>query len=267
MFEWLIRETGLCSPGATSGGNAVPHSRTMTWLALLLGLAALGGCTSTRELGGDPGLLVFPASKFPAPDRSDLTTAARPYFVGPFDSLSIDVFGIPELSKRDVQVDEAGQISFPPAGMIDVAGKTTAEIQELMAQRLRANFIRNPQVTVNLKDAKSQVITIEGEVKSPGIYPVLGSTSLLRSMAMAKGVSEFAKLDDVVIFRTVSGQRYAALYNLKEVRRGNVPDPELYANDVVVVGDSTSRRFFKDFLQAVPAITGPLFFAIDRAVN
>ena len=245
----------------------MPRSDRKSWLALLLGLIMLGGCASTGELGGDPGTLVFPASKFPPPDRADFMAAARPYVVGPFDSLTIDVFGIPELSNRLVQVDDLGKISFPPAGMIEVAGKTTTEIQDIMVQRLRASYVRDPQVTVNLKDAKSQMITIEGEVKAPGIYPVLGSTSLLGSMAMAKGVSEFAKLDDVVIFRTVKGQRYAAIYNLKAVRRGNMPDPQIYPNDVVVVGDSPGRRLFKDILTALPALTTPLFFAIDRAVN
>ena len=60
----------------------------------------------------------------PAPERTDLPTESRPYYVGPFDKLVIDVYGIPELSKRDVQVDAAGKVSFPLAGVMEVAGKT-----------------------------------------------------------------------------------------------------------------------------------------------
>lgn len=227
-------------------------------IALLLPVVMLAGCASTPRLGGDSDLKVYAGTQLPAPDRMDLTAEARPYFVGPFDKLKIDVFGIAELSQREVQVDEAGKISFPPAGSIDVAGKTLAEIEAVLAQHLRASYVRDPQVTATLQQAVSQVITIEGEVKSPGIYPVFGRMTLLRSMALANGVGEFAKLDDVVVFRTVQGQRYAALYNLKAIRHGAQPDPEIYANDIVMVGDSTGRRLFKDVLTLMPLITTPI---------
>ncbi|WP_196782026.1 hypothetical protein, partial [Salmonella enterica] len=72
--------------------------------------------------------------------------------------------------------------------------------------------------------------------------------TLMRAVATAKGTTEFAKLDDVVIFRTVNGQKMAALYNLKAIRQGAYDDPEVFANDVVVVGDSPARRLFKDIL-------------------
>jgi polysaccharide biosynthesis/export protein len=67
-----------------------------------------------------------------------------------------------------------------------------------------------------------------------------------------------------VIFRTVKGQQLAALYNLKAIRRGNYQDPEVFANDVVVVGDSQARRLFKDALQFVPLLTTPLVIALQN---
>lgn len=227
-------------------------------LALLLPLAVLAGCVSTPRLGGDPNLQVYTGSAMPEPDSSDVALDAHPYFVGPFDKLTIDVFGIPELSGREVQVDQAGRIYFPPAGSIDVTGKIPSEVQDLLAERLRASHVRDPQVTVLVKESVSQIVTIEGEVKEPGLYPVRGHMTLLRAMALSKGVSEFAKLDDVVIFRTVKRQRYAALYNLKAIRQGAQPDPVIYANDVVVVGDSQARRLFKDILTLMPLATTPI---------
>jgi polysaccharide export outer membrane protein len=88
--------------------------------------------------------------------------------------------------------------------------------------------------------------------------------TLMRAVATAKGASEFAKLDDVVIFRTVKGQQLAALYNLTAIRRGNYEDPEVFANDVVVVGDSQARRLFKDALQVVPLLMTPLIIALQN---
>ncbi len=191
----------------------------------------------------------------------------RPYFVGPFDKLIIDVYGIAELSKRDFQVDASGKLSFPLAGIIDVAGKTPGEIEQLLARELRANYVRDPQVTVNMREMVSQLLTVEGQVGKPGLYPVVGQMSLLQAMAVSGGPSEYAKLNDVVIFRTVRGERLAALYDLSAIRHGQYADPEVFANDIVVVGDNKARRLFKDLLQIVPVLTGPLIIALDKATS
>jgi polysaccharide export outer membrane protein len=124
--------------------------------------------------------------------------------------------------------------------------------------------VRDPQVTVNLQETVSQVIAVDGQVREPGLYPVIGRMTLMRAVATAKGLDEFARLDDVVVFRTVDGKKMAALYNIKAIRRGYYDDPEVYANDVVVVGDSMARRIFKDALQALPLVTTPLIYVLTR---
>lgn len=231
-------------------------------MVMLAASLALSACASTPKLGGAAGLRVLQASELPAPDRRDVTAAVRPYYVGPFDRLTIDVYGIEELSKREVQVDAAGRISFPLAGVVEVSGKTPGEIEQALAGALRASFVREPQVTVNMKEMVSQLLTVEGQVAKPGLYPVVGQLSLLQAMALSGGTTEYSKLNDVVIFRTVGGQKLAALYDLKAIRHGQYPDPEVFAHDVVVVGDNTARRLFKDLLQIVPLLTGPLIIAI-----
>lgn len=202
------------------------------------------------------------AEALPEPTRTDLLVA-RPYYLGPLDQLSIDVVGIPELNQRDIQVDASGRINFPLVGTIEVAGKTPSEAAGLIRNGLRARYVRNPEVSVNLKNTVSQVVTVEGEVREPGMYPVIGHMSLLRAVASAKGTSEFAKLDDVVILRTVEGKNYAALYNIKALRQGAYADPEIYANDVVVVGDSRARRLFRDLLTIVPLLSTPLVLLLQ----
>ena len=233
--------------------------------AIALQLLLLAACAgSTPKLGGAPNLQVMDAKALPVPDREDLTALDRAYLVGPFDKLTISVFGIEELSEKEIQVDASGHISFPLAGVITVAGQTPNEIEGLLKERLRVNYVRDPQVTVNLKETISQVVTVEGEVRKPGLYPVVGRMTLLRAIARAEGTSEFSKLNEVVIFRTVKGQKLAALYNLKAIRLGAAEDPEVYANDVVVVGDSHARRLFKDLLQIVPLLTTPLIITLQN---
>jgi polysaccharide biosynthesis/export protein len=231
-------------------------------LALLLG--ALSGCGGPKTLGGASGLEVYDGNSLPPPDRSDLFAESRAYLIGPFDRLTIDVFGIDELSDKEVQTDASGRISFPLAGIIEAAGRTPGEVEDEIESRLRERYVREPQVTVNLKETVSQVITVDGQVKQPGLYPVIGKMTLMRAVATASGTGEFAQLNDVVIFRTVKGQKLAALYNLKAIRRGNYADPEVFANDVVIVGESEARKIFKDALQIVPLLSGPLIVALTN---
>lgn len=241
---------------------------------LCLALAIGAGCSNETirptpvSADGRPqlaaGQIQILSTELPAPNRADLFGQNRPYLIGPFDKLIIDVFGIEELSKKEVQTDAGGRISFPLAGIVEASGRSPAELEDILEERLRNRYVRDPQVTVNLKETVSQVMTVEGEVREPGLYPVIGRMTLLRAVATAKGTTEFARLKSVAIFRTVEGRQMAGVYNLKAIRDGAYPDPEVYANDVVVVGDSQNRRIFRDVLQAAPLLTTPLILLFNR---
>lgn len=256
----------LTAPARTPAARRRPGRKLRGGLALA-GALLLAACGGTVRLGGDPQLGIRQGNELPPPDRMDLTAQARPYLIGPFDRMTIDVFGIEELSKREVQVDASGRISFPLVGVIEVAGLTPGEVEGLLNARLQAAYVRNPQATVNLKETVSQVVTIEGQVKKPGLYPVLGRMTLMRAVATAEGTTEYTKLDDVVIFRTVNGQRLAALYDLNAIRHGAYADPEVYANDIVMVGDDKAKRLFKDLLTTFSLVSGPLIITLDRIVR
>ena len=242
-----------------------PSRRLARHLAVLALLAStLSACASTPPLGGAAGLQVVSADALPAPVPGQGIYQARPYLVGPYDKLKIDVFGIDELSEREVQIDASGRASFPLVGSFEAAGKTPREIERELQTALKGEFIRDPQVTVNLEEALSQVITLDGQVREPGLYPVIGRMTLMQGVATARGLTELAKVDDVVIFREADGQRYAALYNLGAVRRGIYADPEVFAGDIVVVGESNSRRLFRDILAASPLLTAPIIALLQN---
>lgn len=231
-------------------------------IVLLLGVTA---CASSRtDLMSSSSASIVDASQLPPPTTADLKSNERPYHIGPFDKLRIDVFGVEDLSKQEVQTDASGRISFPLVGVVEAAGKTPGELADTLEERLRGRFINDPQVTVNLMETVSQVITVDGEVKEPGLYPVVGRMTLMRAVATAKGVTEFARLRKVAVFRKVNGQDMAAIYDLRAIRDGAYPDPEVFASDVVIVGDSQLRRIFKDILNAAPLITAPLIILFQR---
>src|SRR3546814_9951692 len=77
-------------------------------------------------------------------------------------------------------------------------------------------------------------------------------------IASAKGLSEFAKQEQVVILRTVDNQRMAGLYDISAIRLGAYADPPVYANDVVIIGDSPQRRLFRDVVSLAPLLAAPL---------
>ena len=261
---------GLAAPRASGGQHYA--IKTKNWdVALLfrflfptLAALALSACASTPPLQSSASVTVVDSTALPPPQDADLHGQNRAYLIGPFDKLKIDVFGIPELSERIVQVDAGGQASFPLAGSFQASGLTPSQLADELARRLSGNYVRDPQVTVNLEETVSQVVTVDGQVTRPGLYPVIGRMTLMRAVATAGGTAEFARLDDVVVFRTVGGQRYAALYNLRMIRRGAYADPEVFPNDVVVVGDSQARRIFRDILQAAPLITTPIIALVQN---
>lgn len=225
---------------------------------VLLAAVALVSCTKRAPLESSSRLTVVQNSaELPAPNREDLTASDRPSMIGPLDTIQVDVFNVAELS-REIQVDASGRIAMPLIGTIDARGKTAGELADSIEAALRGRYLRNPEVTVNIKNSVSQVVTIDGQVVEPGLYPVTNQMTLLRVIASAKGLTEYARENDVVILRTVNGQKMAGLYNITAIRRGAYDDPPIYANDVVVVGDSPQRRLFRDLVSVAPLLAAPL---------
>ena len=239
--------------------------RSFPALLAAAGLLLLAGCAEDPLMGQahHRDLVVTQQTELPPPSGADLVAATTPYRIGPLDKLSVAVFGVPDLSGK-FETDAAGKLSLPLIGEVDASGQTPTELAGAIGQRLRARYVRNPQVTVNLEETQSQVFTVDGQVTQPGTYPIVGNMSLTKAVATAKGAGEYARLEDVVVFRTVKGQRLAALYNLDAIRKGLYADPQIYANDLIIVGDSKTRRKWQQFVTVSPLFTTPLILALEH---
>jgi polysaccharide export outer membrane protein len=216
--------------------------------ALSLGLV-LNGCTTatTRNPSlpvGDAAYAIIPASVPPLEN----------YVVRPLDVLTIRVFGEPEISTEAVQVDQTGQIEVPLAGSIKAAGRSAPVISKQIAALLGAKYLVNPEVVVSVKEVAPSFVTVEGEIKKPGVYEINRNATLLTAIARAESPSLTAKLSEIVVFRTVEGQRLVARFNLKDIRTGISPDPAIIDGDVVMVGYSTTRGLMQDILRAAPLL-------------
>ena len=182
------------------------------------------------------------------------TTALADYRIGPLDELTITVFREVDLSLEKQRVDAAGNLLFPLIGSVRAGGKTTDELAGEIARRLDARFVRNPQVTVTVVSSQGQRVTVEGSVNAPGVYEIGGSATLLEALARAQSPTTVAKLNEVIVFRTVEGQRTGAVFDLRRIRAGLDADPRILGGDTVVVGFSQVRGVFRDFLSAAPLL-------------
>jgi polysaccharide biosynthesis/export protein len=174
------------------------------------------------------------------------------YVIAPGDIVGLTVFGEPDLTLDKLPVDDAGNIQVPLIGAVQVGGLTPAKASSFIASRLGARFLRNPDVTLNVIEQTGQVVTVEGQVLKAGAYPVGRETTLLGAIALAQSPTRIAKLDEVVIFRTINTQRMAARFDVSRIRAGRDPDPQILGGDVVVVGFSQAKSIYRDVLQAAP---------------
>ncbi|GAA3722690.1 hypothetical protein GCM10022268_33590 [Sphingomonas cynarae] len=155
-------------------------------------------------------------------------------------------------------VDVSGKLSYPLIGEIQAVGLTAQELSRSIADRLNARYLRDARVSVAIADAVNYAVTVEGEVKKPGIYPIRGRATLTQAVAMGEGLSVDGQPDDIVILRTINGKRYAARFDLQQIRLGALADPELQQADVVIVGFSRSSRFQRQLVTLLPGLAATL---------
>ena len=224
--------------------------RLASVLLMALLLAACGGGGGTRDSAATTTVLAPPDTT----SASGAYQGGGDYRIGAQDLLAISVFGVEELAK-EVRVNSNGQISLPLIGGVMAGGKTIPELEAELARKYSDGFLQNPQVSVFVKEFTSQRVTLEGALKSPGIYPITGRTTLLQGIALAGGVDDkIVDLSGIVVMRQVGGRKQAAVFDLRQVRKGNIEDPQLYGDDVIVVEQSGSKTAFRRFIESVPAL-------------
>jgi polysaccharide biosynthesis/export protein len=221
--------------------------RRFVWVPMLVLVSACGGGqqVSSTLPRGTAAYNLMPAATGNA-------VAASDYRLGPFDTLEISVYGEPDLSLKSQQIDSTGMLTLPLVGPVKASGKTASELGHEIERLYAQKYLRNPQITVSLDNSVSQKVTVQGEVSAPGVYDLKGPTTLLETLSLAKGEQRTAKLEQVVVFRKINGQRMGAVFDVKQIRAGLANDPQILGNDVVVVGYSEARRFWDDIKSVLP---------------
>jgi polysaccharide export outer membrane protein len=215
-------------------------------VALLLAVLA----TACAGRGGD---IPYDPPGFTAPDPLANKLPQLPTVLGPGDVIDVRVYRVDSLSGEQV-IDNTGRIKMPLIGAVTAAGKTTDSLGSDIATALGTRYLQNPDVQVLLKTPVARLVTVDGSVSQPGLYPVSGELSLLQTIAMARGTAQGANPHRVVVFRTIDGQRMAASFDLESIREGKMDDPAIYPEDIVVVDGSSLSATWTLLIQTLPIV-------------
>ncbi len=211
-------------------------------------LLCVTGCVSGR---GGP--VAYDPPGFGAPDVEAVAVSTTEQRIGPLDKIKISVFNVEAMS-GEYQVNSAGNFSYALLGSVSAAGKTADELARILASRLNEKLYRNPQVQVAISAPAEQSVTVDGSVKAPGTFAIKGTTTLMRVVALASGMSEDANPSRVIVFRTVNGEKMAGAFDVQAIRRAQQPDPIIYGNDIIIVDGSRARRLLKEVMATVPLL-------------
>ncbi|WAT17578.1 polysaccharide export protein [Aurantiacibacter sp. MUD11] len=226
---------------------------------LALASLAMASCASVdRSYGEAEGISVTSLTELPAP------ASTLPRF-SPMAVVEVTVAQDESLSGTYV-IDETGMLDFPLIGEVAALGLSPTQLAAVISSRLSGEYVIEPSVTVSTINAVPPTVSIGGRVNAPGTYPIANATTLMRAINSAGGFDDYARSDDVLVFREVAGERYIGLFNMAAVMRGNLPDPALYEGDIVIVGDNPGERRLDRILQILPAVTSSLVL-LDRIGN
>jgi polysaccharide export outer membrane protein len=187
-----------------------------------------------------------------AVSQSDTVNALT--LLQPRDQIDVNVFQEKDLTTEDAVIDQAGNVSLPLIGQVHAAGLSLAQLGSKVEQAYSQAYLKDPHVNIVLVKGAPRVVSVEGQVKTPGVFEVQQGYTLLSALAMAGSTVETAKDDEILIFREKDGQRVGGRFNLTDIRAGRSPDPLVLPGDVIVVGYSRVRGAYLDFLKTAPII-------------
>ena len=203
-------------------------------IALSLGLALVWAVSSPAQV---------PPQAPPAKEARD--EFVRAYRIGPGDLLELRVFEVEGLSQT-IRVEEDGAISLPLLGRVMVKGLTQEEVVQKLTDLLQAKYVKNPQVTIFIREYKNQQVAVIGAVERSGNYELVGRRNLLQMISMAGGLTEMAGNEVFILREGPDGQTSTLTIDLKDllVNGNQTLNVAIEPNDVINVAVDREIRVF-----------------------
>lgn len=190
------------------------------WLALwgLLGLE-LAGCSDTSY----------------RPPVSVSATQQR-NLLGPGDIFEVRVYGEEELS-GSYRVSENGTIDFPLVGTLEVKGATDTEISHRLTELLR-RYVKEPHVSIYVKEYNSQKVFVFGQVQKPGTFRYEQGMNIVEAITLAGGFAKLADQKGTYVTRTVDGTEQRIKVSVPAIGEGREPNLTLEPGDIIYVPEA-----------------------------
>jgi polysaccharide biosynthesis/export protein len=201
--------------------------------------------------------LVFPAGVM-AQDHD--------YVIGIDDVLHVIVWDNKDL-EQDVVVRPDGKISYPLAGELQASGLTVPQLADVLKERLTAS-VKNPNVSVMVKEVRSFRVHVLGRVAKPGVYPIKSGTPVLQALALAGGTTDNADLPAAYIIR---GQEKLPVDLRRLVQDGEVAkNLHLQTDDTIVVPEisigQNPQEMFNKRIYLLGKVVKPGVYTIKQDV-
>jgi polysaccharide export outer membrane protein len=207
------------------------------YIAFLLVFSAVGAYAQT---GTTP--RVDPSKVAAAPTPAPTLALSQEYIVGGQDLLKITIYGEPLLSGT-IRVDNDGTFPFQYLGRVKAEGLTTGQIEKILRDRLGDGYLRNPQVSVEVIEYRSQSVFVTGEVRLPNKYSLPGNSTLMDVLTLAGSVTSNAGTwVQITHARTgVKGlgpavtTEYDIRINLRDIQTGKAQNIQVQDGDTIFV--------------------------------
>ncbi len=156
--------------------------------------------------------------------------------IGPGDLVDVDVFDTPEMA-QSVRVTDAGTVRLELIGELKVSGETPASAAQLVERALvDKNIMRTPQVTVKVEEYATQNVSISGEVRNPGTFPITTPQPVLTVLSLAGGLTDMADRNVTIERHRDTSQRIQYYLANNAEKALSVSDGVMvYPGDIVVV--------------------------------
>lgn len=193
---------------------------------LTLTIAAFLGNGQVAKKADEPPVLGPPgANRAAEPDAGAISlkmameSTAGDYTIGPGDVLEINIWKEPDASVPSATVRSDGKISVPFVKDVQAAGLTPIALEAVLSYRLRA-FIRDPRITVMVKEANSKKIYVIGEVNKEGAIRLQAPMTVLQAIAEAGGITDYAKKSRIQLIRIEDGKQKVYRFDYSAIVRG-----------------------------------------------
>jgi protein involved in polysaccharide export with SLBB domain len=150
------------------------------------------------------------------------------------DVFEVRVFGESDLSNT-YRVAADGTIDYPFVGRISVIGMRSGDVQELIASKLKDGYLKNPQVSLMVKEWNSRKVSVIGQVQKPGSVAYFPNMTIVDAIAAAGGFTGIASKNAVTLRRESKGAVQSQNCPVADISEGKAPNVVLRPGDILVV--------------------------------